>query len=104
MERVRPEIPGSSGTRSRNGHSYRTVQARGRVESNVSGENDYGSSNAYKSKSGLLIKVTQSCVFILFRTYSSMALLPEVNGQKRVVLLGGVEKNRQVIQAGSHYR
>ena len=33
-----------------------------------------------------------------------MALLPEVNGQKRVVLLGGVEKNRQVIQAGSHYR
>ncbi|XP_078331514.1 uncharacterized protein LOC111130385 [Crassostrea virginica] len=32
------------------------------------------------------------------RTYSSMALLPEVNGQKRVVLLGGVEKNRQVIQ------
>lgn len=32
------------------------------------------------------------------RTYSSMALLPEVNGQKRVVLYGGVEKNRQVIQ------
>ena len=35
---------------------------------------------------------------------ASMALLPEVNGQKRVVLLGGIEKNRQVIQAGSHYR
>ena len=35
---------------------------------------------------------------------ASMALLPEVNGQKRVVLLGGIEKNRQVIQGGSHYR
>lgn len=32
------------------------------------------------------------------RTYSSMALLPEVNGQKRIVLYGGIEKNRQVIQ------
>lgn len=30
-----------------------------------------------------------------------MALLPEVNGHKRVMLYGGVEKNRQVIQAGS---
>lgn len=27
-----------------------------------------------------------------------MALLPEVNGQKRVVLYGGIEKTRQVIQ------
>ncbi|XP_062595774.1 uncharacterized protein LOC134257148 [Saccostrea cucullata] len=32
------------------------------------------------------------------RTYSSMALLPEVNGQKRVVLYGGIENDRQVIQ------
>ena len=58
MERVRPEIPGSSGTRSRSGHSYRTAQALGRLESNVSGENDYGLSNVHKIKTGLLIKVT----------------------------------------------
>lgn len=42
-----------------------------------------------------------SCFYCSSRTYSSMALLPEVNGQKRIVLYGGIEKNRQVIQAGS---
>ena len=55
VERVRPEIPGSSGTRSRSGHSYRTAQARGRTILNVSGENAYGSSIVHKNKTDLLI-------------------------------------------------
>ena len=54
VERVRPEIPGSSGTRSRSGHSYRTAQARGRV---FPAKNNYGLSNVHKIKTGLLIKV-----------------------------------------------
>ena len=48
----RPQI-----VRSRSGHSYRTAKAQGRVESNVSVENDYGQLKRTLKKR-LLIKVT----------------------------------------------